>query len=145
LSRLPLHQVLRVPPPIDENGNRIFDAREEMELHHTIIEEQKDTTAVKASFEPLEKGAVAIQQQRQPQPVPAETAAKPPSPVEFADKLDKMDIHASTLDVDDELDALLGLGVTAAAPPKHPAVLSISGKDSKAGEEGSLQAWLDNL
>jgi hypothetical protein len=145
-----LHEVLKVPPPVDEHGDRVLVAGEEesRKMEEDSIIKSSETlvtkdSGVKKSLEPLEK--VALQQPPPPQP-PAKAAAtvNPPSSVEVAGKLDKMNINAAVDDIDDELDALLGLGVTAAVP-KQSGTASLQ-QGSKTGEkEDSLEAWLDNL
>jgi hypothetical protein len=150
LSRLPLHEVLKVPPPVDENGNKVIDV-EEKEISR--IEEDigdnlpsNDDVRLRTSVQLLEK--VVVKQQA-PLPPPSTTAAttieEPSTSVKIRDTLHKMNINASVDDVDDELDALLGLGVTAAVP-KHSGATFITPQGNKPEDkEDSLEAWLDNL
>jgi hypothetical protein len=154
LSRLPLHEVLKLPPSIVENGNtRVFAAEE----NPTEIEKHSDAddiaTLPRRDSNSTSEGEKTVVEQtvgtQPPLPPPmmisAPTSKQPSSSLKVTDKLQEMNIHATEDDLDDELDALLGLR-EAAKVEKHSGPASFTGQGSKPGkEEDSLEAWLDTL
>jgi hypothetical protein len=62
------------------------------------------------------------------------------------DKLHSMNINAAEEDVDDELDALLGLGTRPAVVQNSSGQVPSAEQGSTSAEkEESLEAWLDSL
>lgn len=150
LRRLPLNEALKLPPPIDENGNtRVFAAEENPKVEEDSDADVINTLSRRDSTVGLEGERAVVEkvvEAQPPLPLPTTTAtptAKEPfSSVEVTDEVHKMNIHATEDDVDDELDALLELGGVI----KNSGPVPSTGQGSQSEKkEDSLEAWLDTL